>query len=93
MLATLAREDISFDNQPDLRPSRSDHLRSQKQADRGLLIEDIRHQTKHEPSSCLPGDDVTGSTPLLAFLLTLEPGVPGSESMAEGEVGCSDMVL
>ena len=25
-------------------------------------------------------------------VITLLPGVPGSESMAEGEVGCSDMI-
>ena len=29
---------------------------------------------------------------LTSIFLTLLPGVPGSESMAEGEVGCSDIL-
>ena len=29
---------------------------------------------------------------LMSISLTLLPGVPGSESMAEGEVGCSDIL-
>ena len=28
----------------------------------------------------------------MSISLTLLPGVPGSESMAEGEVGCSDIL-
>ena len=28
----------------------------------------------------------------ISIFLTLLPGVPGSESMAEGEVGCSDIL-
>ena len=42
----------------------------------------------------LPGEEVTGSYPLLAFLDPLELGVSGSLSdmMADGEVGCSDIL-
>ena len=43
------------------------------------------------------GDDdvelvLTMKVMTMLVMITLLPGVPGSESMAEGEVGCSDMM-
>ena len=55
----------------------------------------IKSSSFSKAGKSLPGDEVMGSTPLLAFLDTLELGVSGSVSdkLAEGDVGCSDMMI